>query len=518
MANVVVPMHFTPRPYQEVNWARRLSGRWPFYITCWHRQAGKDTNDIQYSLYNSWSNPGTQSIYVGLDNKWVKRNIFGKYIDGRTHFQSYPEDKLNVNSTNQLVTFLNNPPGIAPAIIQYAGYKEQSSLIGSSYNKWYISELSLYSRGQFNFLWPIWDNQLAEGNRLEVYANFTPRGLSNEAADWLRALTKKDDPALWPGEHDGVFVDFLPANLSTKADGTRLYTDEKLEDIRQRYERLYGSDKLFRQEMMLEFLAVNAGLVFPTIENVRKEGRYTAMNIDTTKPIYVAWDISSKDKTSDWTAAIVFQYYNDHMIIYDYYENNRLSVVECVQELAERPYFSRIRAACLPWDSDRSGSSQSPLEECQKMFPAIQWHKLDRTYVNDSINNARRLIPNMVINSNNCEWLMECFESWEYRTIGDEGAEDFAASPKHDRYSHLMDAFRYCGDFIKQYPYITTNSGRPAPMISHYGSYDLGDDFDPVLDDWADFPPGMRPSKFSPLRSKRPDQIYRQSEGGVWLT
>ena len=38
---------------------------------------------------------------------------------------------------------------------------------------------------------------------------------------------------------------------------------------------------------------------------------------------------------------------------------NRKAVVECVQELAKRPYFHLIRGACLPWDSDRSGSISS---------------------------------------------------------------------------------------------------------------------------------------------------------------
>lgn len=504
-----IPMHYAPRPYQTDSWTRRLSHRWPYYLKIWHRQCGKDTDDIQYCLFNAWMNPGTQSVYVGLDNKWIRRNIFDKYIDGRTHFQSYPQDKIEVNATNLNVKMTNNPDDKAPAIIQYAGYKEQGSLIGSSYDKFYISELSLYKRGQFSFMWPVFDNKIANGEPLEVCANFTPRGLSNEAADWLRALTKEDEPEKWPGEHDECYVDYLPADRSG------IYTDEQLEDIRQRYKRLYGSDALFFQEMMLEFLTVNAGLVFPGIEQLRKEGRYTSFNLDPRKPLYLAWDISSKDKETDWTAAIVFQMIDGRLKVYDYYENNRLSVVECVQELAQRPYFHLVRAACLPWDSDRSGSSMSPLDECRKMFPNIMWHKLERSYVSDGINLARALLPNTIINSDNCEWLMECFESWEYREM--DSIQDFAASPKHDRYSHLMDAFRYTAEFLAQVPYLRTNDGRPQPMASHYGSYDLDGD----EDEWTDLPPGMRPSKFSPLRKLSPAQVYQdgteRTDGGLWL-
>ena len=72
---VTVPRYFTPRPVQKAAWERRLSGKYDYYFKIWHRQLGKDTDDIQYSLYNAYESPGTQSAYVGPDNKWIKRNI-----------------------------------------------------------------------------------------------------------------------------------------------------------------------------------------------------------------------------------------------------------------------------------------------------------------------------------------------------------------------------------------------------------------------------------------------------------
>ena len=501
---VQVPIYYRPRPYQQAAWRRELSGEFDFYLKIWHRQAGKDSDDIELALNNGWRNPGTQSAYVGLDNKWTKRNVWDKYLDGRTHFANYPDDQISVNATQQQVKFLNNPTNLSPALLQFIGFKESESLIGSSYNFWYISELSLYKRGAFDFIQPIWDSQKANGVPLMVHMNFTPRGLNNGAADWLRALTKEDEPEKWPGPHGRVYVDWLPATMSEKAPGVPLYTPEHLEAIRQRYIRLYGNDQLFRQEMLCEFLAVNAGLVFPTIEALRKEGRFCPCNLDTSKPVYMAWDISSKDKTTDWTSCVVFQYYNGKLFIYDWYENNRKAVVECVQELASRPYFHLIREACLPWDSDRSGSSQSPLDECRRMFPNITWHKLDRTYVADSINNLRTYIPNTIINSDKCDWLMECFENWEYRELT--SIDDWSAEPKHDRYSHLMDACRYAGDMLKQIRYLSNNSGEPLKMPSKYKAWDL--DGEDEETSWDDMPPGMRPSKFSNLRNKKPKELY----------
>lgn len=498
--SVKVPRWYEPRPYQRAAWARRLSGEYDYYLKIWHRQCGKDTDDIQFCLYENYMRPGTQAAYIGLDNKWIRRNIWDKYIDGHRHFDSYPSDVIDVAETRQQVKMLNNPADIAPALTQFIGFKESESLIGSSYDRFFVSELSLYKRGAFDFIMPIWDAKKAAGIPFSVNMNFTPRGMSNVAADFLRAYTGEDDPALWPGAHGRVYVDWLPADRSTDNEGRRLFTDEMLEDIRQRYIRNMGNDLLFRQEYMCEFLAVNAGLVFPGIEKVREEGRYTLVNFDPSKPVYMAWDISSKDKQSDWTSCVVFQYYNGRMFVLDWYENNRKAVVECVQEISQRPWFYMARAACLPWDSDRSGSVSSPIEECRRAFPNITWHKLDRSYVSDGINRARALLGNAIIASPACEWLMECFENWEYRSI--ESTGDFAATPKHDRYSHLMDAFRYAADFLSQVSYIQDATGRPPKMPSHYGEWDL----DEEEGDWIDLPPGMRPSKLS-QRRKRPPAI-----------
>lgn len=478
-----------------------MSGKYDYYLKIWHRQCGKDTDDIQFALYQSYMNPGTQAAYVGLDNKWIRRNIWDKYINGRRHFDSYPPDIIEPLETRQQVKF-NNSEELAPALIQYIGFKESESLIGSSYDRFFISELSLYKRNAFDLIMPIWDMKRAEGQAFSVNANFTPRGMSNIAADFLMAYTGEDDPEKWPGEHGRVYVDYLPANKSTRLDGTRLFTDEALEDIRQRYIRAMGNDLLFRQEYMCEFLAVNAGLVFPGIELVRAEKRYTSYNIDPTHPVYMAWDISSKDKQTDWTSCVVFQYYNGRMFICDWFEDNRKAVVECVSDLAARPYFHQIRAACLPWDSDRSGSSISPLEECRRAFPNIQWHKLDRTYVSDRINRGRQQLGNIIVNSNRCDWLMECFENWEYSELGSKN--DWSARPKHDRYSHLMDAYGYACDFLAQVSYVQDASGRPPKMPTHYGEWSIDDD----ETSWEDLPPGMRPSKFSKLRKRKPGDIY----------
>lgn len=121
----------------------------------------------------------------------------------------------------------------------------------------------------------------------------------------------------------------------------------------------------------------------------------------------------------------------------------------------------------------------------------------------DGINRGRKLLGNAIIDSQRCDWLMECFENWEYRQLS--SIDDWSAQPKHDRYSHLMDAFRYAADFIAQVPYLESNGNMRTRMPSHYSGWDLEDEDER---EWRDMPPGMRPSKFSNLRNKRPQDLY----------
>lgn len=512
MEQVRVPIYFEPRPAQRDAWARRLSGDYDYYFKIWHRQYGKDTDDIQYALHSAYQNPGTQTAYVGTDNKWINRNIWNKYLNGRKHWSNYPSDIIDVHETKQLVKMLNTTDDKAEALVQFIGFKESESLIGSSYDNFFFSEVSLYRRDALDFIMPIWDNKIAEGNRLLVNMNFTPRGLSNIAADMLRTYTGEDSWENWRGAHGRVYVDVLRADESLKPDGTRLYPDEQLEIIRQRYIRQHGNDNLFRQEYLCEFLAVNAGLVYPAVEILRKEGRYHPFALDPRYPVYVAWDLSSKGKESDWTVAIVFQYFEGMLWIYDFYEDNRVAVVEAAAALKKQgdDYFHRIHTAIMPWDADRSGSVSSPIEECSRAFPGIAWRKLERTFEADGINRVRMLFPNMHINSDKCEWIMECLESWEYKLLS--SVDDWAAKPKHDRYSHVGDCLRYIAEGINQFEFIRSLTGRPQAMPSHYPGWQEESDAE-----WDELPPGMRPSKFSPLRKKRPDELYQATEQG-WVT
>lgn len=480
LEQIQVPMHYQPWPHQVRAWNRRKKGESPFDVKLWCRQAGKDTDDIQWALNTAWKNPGIQQAYIGLDNVWINNNIFKKYIDGRTHWMDYPDEYIDPKDTQKEVYMLNNPNGKAASRIKFIGFLNDAGVIGSSYDRFLISEFSLYGKNAFQYIEPIWERKLKTIDDFSVCINGTPRGMRNVFYDFLRTYTGVDDPDLFPGHHEyagtSIYIDKVTIEDLMMPDGhggfKRMYTDEDIEHMKDRYIRAYGDLNLFYQENYVDFTTVNSGLVYKGIEKLRNDHRFISTNIETDKPLYMAWDISSKGKMSDATACIVFQYINGRFIIYDWYEARGKALVECVQELSARPYFHCIRFAALPWDSERSASSETPIEECRRVFPNINWHALDQERVDRGIDLVRRLLPNMIINSDLCDWVMECFESYEYKYLS--AQDDWSPKPVHNRHSHIMDAVRYGAMSIKEIEYLQLNEDGSDKM--EFGYYDYMDD------------------------------------------
>lgn len=469
-----VPRYYTPWPHQQAAWGRRASGDYDYYVKLWCRQSGKDTDDIQYAQRRAWDNPGSQTVYVGLDNVWINANIFNKYIDGRKHWADYPEGLIEVKDTAKLVRYLNNPEDKAESIIKFIGFLNDQQLIGSSYDNFFISEASLYKDNAFGFIQPIWDQKKAMGKELFVSLNGTPRGMRNVYYEMLRVYTGCDDPEDFPGKHGRCYVDKKTIHDIVIPDGEGgwrpLYTPEQIEELKDRYMRQFGNLAFYYQEYECEFTTVNAGLVYRGVESMVKEGRYTKFNIDTGYPVFVAFDIGSKDKMTDATSAIVYQYYAGRMFVYDVYQAWGKSLVECISELSTRDYFQYIRFGALPWDSERSASSETPIEEARKMFPNITWHALEKERIDRGIAEVRRQLPNMYINSALCDELMVCFNNYEYKRL--EAQDDWSAKPKHTVHSHMMDALRYAVMAINEIQYLGLDYDGTGKMPDSYSGFD----------------------------------------------
>lgn len=484
----IVPRYYKPWPHQVEAWLRRNLGLYDYYFKLWCRQGGKDTDDIQYALKRGWDNPGTQSAYVGLDNVWVNNNIFKKYIEGRTHWMDYPEAMIDVKDTQREVYLLNNPSDLAPARIKFIGFKNEAGIIGSAYDNFFITEASLYSRNAFQYIQPIWDKKVAAGEPLLVNFNGTPRGQRNVYYDLLKTYTGCDNDESFPGAHGRCYVDKKTIVDLMMPDGQggmkRIYSDAYIEQLKDRYMRQFGNLKLFYQEFYCDFTTVNAGLIYQGIEVLLKEDRFTTFNLDTSRPVYVAWDLASKTDSGsktvikDATAAVIFQYYNGKMFIYDYYESMGKSTAECVADLALKPYFHLIRMGFLPWDAGVDKTTKGLREELEETFPAIQWHILGQTSVMSGVEKGWKIFPNLLIHSENCDRLMDCFMNYEYRYVESTGAW---APPRRSQWNHGMDAFRYGCVSINEYDYLGLKSHFDKQESSYTSMWDDGSDLRPAI-------------------------------------
>jgi len=468
-----LPLYYNPYPYQMGAWKRRAMPNCHYYFKLWARQLGKDTDDMQHAMRVGYDNPGLQIAYVGLDNIWITNNIFKKYIDGRLFWADYPDGLIDPKDTAKEVFMKSRDPNLADTRIKFIGFLNNEGIIGSSYDRFYISEASLYRQNAFEYITPIWERKLKMTGSLQVSFNGTPRGLKNVFYELLRTYTLEDEPDAFPGWHGDCYVDKVTIADATDRDGNKLYTPEEIEVLRDRYIRAYGNDNLFRQENFCDFTVVNAGLVYLAIEQLVREKRFCSYNLDTDKPVYIAFDIASKGKESDSTAAIVYQYINNRMIIFDCFESRGISLVQAMGEMAKKPYFHLIRMGILPWDSERSASSMTPKEEVEQIYPNINWHSLDKERVDRGIQLVREQLPNMIINSDNCDWLMECFNNYEYKRLSK--SDDWAPKPMHNKYSHMMDAVRYGVMGIKEIAYLGLNSDGAMPIdwnATYDGVYD----------------------------------------------
>jgi len=488
---IVIPKYYRPRPYQAEAWRRRYSGKYNVYFCLWCRQAGKDTNDIEYAQDFNWWNRGIQSVYIGLDNVWIKENIWKKTIrdenaNERTHWSNYPDELIEVRPTEREVLYLNDTDingkpfeeNLAPSRLKFIGFLNDQQLIGSSYRLWTISEASLYKDDAWAHIQPIWENQEAEGLPFMININGTPRGIRNIYYDMLSTYTKETDPEAFPGEHGNVYVDKKTIHDLIIPDGQggwkKLYSDERIEQLKDRIQRQYGNLNLYYQEYECDFLTVKAGLVYQAIEQLAREERIRNFNPRIDKPMYMAWDIASKGKSTDASSCIIFQYIDHQMMVYDYYEERGKALVECVADIATKEYFKYITFAALPWDSERSASSETPLEEAQRIYPHINWHALSKDSVERGITLVRRQLPNMVIHETNCSRLVDAFMNYEYTFV--DRNNDWSPKPKHNWASHAMDAMRYACMAIGEMSYLQLNSDGSAPEIDP--SYDTLDSMD----------------------------------------
>ena len=64
------------------------------------------------------------------------------------------------------------------------------------------------------------------------------------------------------------------------------------------------------------------------------------------------------------------------------------------------------------------------------------------------IQQTRMKLYNTMVHQTNCDWFLECLENYKYEF--NNKLQEWTAKPLHDKYSHMMDAYRYAVQATKE--------------------------------------------------------------------
>lgn len=471
------PVYYRPRPYQAEAHQMWRTKRYGVLVAS--RQSGKDVAASMEQAEARLRTPKTTGVYISLNNPTIRDILWDKtYIDPVS--QQYIRG-LQDNVPAELVDWKNT--------IMEGRFKNQSRLklqgyfqsgqdtsgVGTSFQDYTITELALFFREDpIPRLMPILENR-AENKRLMVVS--TPRGRrKNPLWQLIQSLEGNPEAQVLIRTIDDI------NELMRRSGRPPVLTTEELERIRETYRKRFGNDRMFEQEYHCSFEEMDAAAVYgEAYMKLIAEKRAHIFNLHDGHPVYVVFDIGSSGLHSDATAWIAFQWFNNRMFIYDCGEGHGKALPEYVDVLREKHWFNRIEQIILPWDGDHheKAVNTTPADMMRQKFPKVAvlaksnkvWkipgsRQGDYDIITD-IQQGRMNLYNTIIHATpegleetesgllvprqdpgNCQWLLECFENYKYEFSNK--LQQWTDKPLHDKYSHMMDAYRYAVQATKE--------------------------------------------------------------------
>lgn len=489
------PVHYRPRPYQaELHqmWRTKRYG-----IAVLPRQSGKDVAGSMEQVEARLKTPKTTGVYISLNNPTIRDILWdktylcpdcGEFVRGLE--DNVPADMAKWSNTVMEGRFTNK------SRLKLQGYFQSgsdTSGVGSAFQDYTITELALFFREDpVPRLMPILDNE-NEPKRLMVMS--TPRGRRKNPL-WQLMQSLKSNP-----QAQVIIRTIDDLNAIMRSYGLPpVRTEAQLELTRAAYLERFGNDRMFEQEYYVSFEEVDAAAVYgEAYMRLIREGRAFRFNLRDNHPVYVMFDIGSSGMHSDATAWIAFQWINGQKHIYACGEGHGKALPEYVDVLRTKPWFNRIAWMILPWDGDHheKAVNTTPADMMRTKFPNVavlaksnKVYKIPGSRQGDydlvtDIQQTRMALSNTFINAvpvdedditerlwvpdsarqddDDCSWLLECLENYKYEWSTK--LQMWTDKPLHDKFSHMMDALRYCDQAVKELEFFG-NSFFDAPGTS----------------------------------------------------
>lgn len=223
--------------------------------------------------------------------------------------------------------------------------------------------------------------------------------------------------------------------LMLKASQTGLVAADELDSARKMM-----SLEQYEQEYECSFEAAILGAYWGReVAKAEADGRVTQVPVDTTQPVWTAWDLGVRDATAIW----FFQALAGGLNIVDYYEASGVGLDHYAAELRNRANRDGylIGPCIVPHDAKVKewGSGRTRIEQMEALGlePRIAAdHRLM-----DGIGAARETLARVRFDARRCADGIEALK--QYRADYDETMKVLKPAPRHDWTSHAADAFRY---------------------------------------------------------------------------
>lgn len=420
-----LPHNWRTRPYQDAAWRHMVRGgmRDKRADLCWHRRAGKDDICLHLGATGGFERVGNywhmlpeqeqarKAIWTAINPHSGKRRIdeaFPLEIRKRTLDQPMSIELLN------------------GSIWQVVGSDNFNSLVGSPPVGVTISEWSLANPLAWAYLRPILRENHGWAARI-----YTPRGKNHAHRGHLSAMESMRTDGAW-----------FAQRLSAAETG--VFSDLELESERQELIREYGENEgqaLFDQEYGVSFEAAILGAVYAGwMTKAEKEGRIREVPYDPAVPVNTAWDLGYDDATAIWWWQVV----GDELHLIDYEQDNGKDVQFYADLIKSKPYDYKGSKHYGPHDAVQKLLAARGRSVVQQLWDeGISMEVLGAQNINNSIQSARKTLPNAYFDRDATAEGRECLEHYHYKW--DKDRRILSSEPVHDWSSHGCDAFELIG-------------------------------------------------------------------------
>jgi phage terminase large subunit len=410
-----IPHILEPRHYQ-IEFLRAVKeGRNVYSII--HRRAGKDTISLQALLLRGLQRVGTHLYLLPLVQQSRAVIWNGLTGDGTPFIKYIPEHLIEYKNDSRMQIRLINGSQLI-----FGGSNFIDGHMGTNPCTIIYSEYSLHHPMVRQYLSPI----LIENGGIEVL-QCTPRG-KNHAWDTYNEV--KDNP--------NYLVQHLSVEQTFKCDGSRVISDEQIEDARKRG----MSAEMIRQEFYTDWTIGGTGSYFTTeMSDMEREGRICDVMPDPRLPLHTCSDLGGTDFTSMWLFQVQGNQVNLLFLLHDTGKGLKhyLDAAEKIRMEHNLTFGTHFAPHDIAQKHQGWEHAESRLMQARKAGWNFQiTPKLD---IEDGIEAMRFLLPKIKINRTHCSLGVRALR--EYHREYDEVTCVFRNKPFHDWSSNPCDALRY---------------------------------------------------------------------------